>query len=264
MFSGTSDGSGPNAGLVLSGNTLYGTAVSGGSSGNGTVFALNTDGTGFTFLHSFAGFPSGEGVNPRAGLILSDNTLYGTTFIGGSGGYGTVFKLAVGDSELPVLTVPGTITVNATSLAGAVVTFSVTVLDNVDPNPTITCSPASGSTFPIRTTHVTCTATDASGNSSIAGFDVVLLGASQQTASLDSLVQTFNLSHGIETSLDTKLQLAQAAITAVNSGAFSSTCGCLNAFINEVQAQAGKKISLSEASQLITAAAQIKAVFVCP
>jgi len=37
----------------LSGNTLCGTANLGGSSGNGTVFAVNTDGSGFTNLHSF-------------------------------------------------------------------------------------------------------------------------------------------------------------------------------------------------------------------
>src|SRR6266568_5655837 len=48
-----SDGAGPNARLILSGNTLYGTANGGGSSGNGTVFALNTDGTEFTTLHAF-------------------------------------------------------------------------------------------------------------------------------------------------------------------------------------------------------------------
>lgn len=48
-----SDGASPVAGLVLSGNTLYGTAIKGGSSANGTVFAVNTDGTGFTNLHSF-------------------------------------------------------------------------------------------------------------------------------------------------------------------------------------------------------------------
>src|SRR5439155_10942965 len=47
-----SDGAGPH-GLILSGNPLYGTASEGGSSGNGTVFAVNTDGTGFTHLHSF-------------------------------------------------------------------------------------------------------------------------------------------------------------------------------------------------------------------
>ena len=48
-----SDGANPDAGLILSGNTLYGTASAGGTYGNGTVFAVNTNGTGFTNLHSF-------------------------------------------------------------------------------------------------------------------------------------------------------------------------------------------------------------------
>ena len=47
------DGAEPHAGLILSGNTLYGTAQFGGSSSRGTVFAVNTDGTGFTNLYSF-------------------------------------------------------------------------------------------------------------------------------------------------------------------------------------------------------------------
>ncbi len=51
--SSNSDGAYPYAKLLLSGNTLYGTAQNGGSSGNGVVFAVNTDGTGFTNLHSF-------------------------------------------------------------------------------------------------------------------------------------------------------------------------------------------------------------------
>src|SRR5690349_1586221 len=67
-----SDGATPFAGLIVSGNTLYGTASGGGSSGNGTVFALKTDGTGFTNLHSFTEcFNCGTiGIGPRAGLIL--------------------------------------------------------------------------------------------------------------------------------------------------------------------------------------------------
>src|SRR5438270_518090 len=77
-----SDGANPLAGLVLSGNTLYGTAQSGGSSGYGTVFAVNTDGTGFTNLHSFTARntfgANSDGANPAAGLVLSGNTLYGT------------------------------------------------------------------------------------------------------------------------------------------------------------------------------------------
>ena len=49
----------PHAGLILSGNTLYGTAYDGGTYGNGTVFAVNTNGTGFTNLHSFTGGSDG-------------------------------------------------------------------------------------------------------------------------------------------------------------------------------------------------------------
>src|SRR6266481_1072267 len=62
-FSGGNDGAYPFAGLVLSNNTLYGTASQYGSSGNGTVFKLNTDGTGFATLHSFAGSPN-DGATP--------------------------------------------------------------------------------------------------------------------------------------------------------------------------------------------------------
>jgi uncharacterized repeat protein (TIGR03803 family) len=87
-----SDGAAPYGGVILSGNTLYGTAWGGGSSGNGTVLAVNTDGTGFTTLHSFTG--SRDGANPLAGLILSGNTLYGTAWVGGSSGNGTVFSLS--------------------------------------------------------------------------------------------------------------------------------------------------------------------------
>src|SRR5258708_31096052 len=47
------DGADPVAGLILSGDTLYGTTAGGASSGNGTVFAVKTDGTGFSILHSF-------------------------------------------------------------------------------------------------------------------------------------------------------------------------------------------------------------------
>jgi uncharacterized repeat protein (TIGR03803 family) len=95
------DGASPQAGLILSGNTLYGTATGGGTSGNGTVFAVNTSGTGFTNLHSFTTlsapyYQSGtnsDGAIPQAGLILSGNTLYGTAAYGGSSGHGTVFAV---------------------------------------------------------------------------------------------------------------------------------------------------------------------------
>jgi uncharacterized repeat protein (TIGR03803 family) len=97
-FTYGNDGGNPASGLVLSGNIFYGTTASGGSSGSGTVFAVNTDGTGFTNLHSFSAASSplyinSDGVSPLAGLVLLGNTLYGTASRGGYSGHGTVFAL---------------------------------------------------------------------------------------------------------------------------------------------------------------------------
>src|SRR5205823_8914177 len=98
-----SDGAYPGE-LISSGNTLYGTtAGNGGTVGYGTVFAVNTDGTGFTNLHRFTplsapfqlGGTNSDGANPFGGLILSGNTLYGTATYGGSSGRGTVFSLSL-------------------------------------------------------------------------------------------------------------------------------------------------------------------------
>lgn len=101
-----SDGFYPEAGLLLVGNRLYGTASSGGDAGNGTVFALNTDGTGFTTLHSFSplsdpGVTPGtnsDGAVPLTGLVIFGDTLYGTTGFGGSSGSGTLFGISTNGS----------------------------------------------------------------------------------------------------------------------------------------------------------------------
>jgi uncharacterized repeat protein (TIGR03803 family) len=98
-FSGVG-GANPSAGLILSGNTLYGTTQYGGSSNVGTVFAINTDGTGFTLLHSFT---EPDGANPHAVLALGTGVLYGTTSVGGSVGYGTVFQLKTDGTEFRTL-----------------------------------------------------------------------------------------------------------------------------------------------------------------
>ena len=90
------DGAGPAAGLILSGNTLYGTTVAGGANGDGTVFSVPVTGGTPTVLASFNG---SNGKNPYGDLILSGNTLYGTTSEGGAYGGnlvgGTVFSVPV-------------------------------------------------------------------------------------------------------------------------------------------------------------------------
>ena len=88
-----SDGGGPQT-LIMSGDTLYGTALGYGLGGNGTVFKVDTDGSGFTVLHTFSyGLKNSDGAYSWDRLILSSNTLYGTGYFCGSSGNGTVFKL---------------------------------------------------------------------------------------------------------------------------------------------------------------------------
>ena len=94
-----SDGTSPSASLVFdTAGNLYGTTSAGGSSsacGCGTVFQLTpVTGGGWTekIIHSF--FET-DGYLPQAGLIIDKaGNLYGTTFFGGTYGYGTAFELS--------------------------------------------------------------------------------------------------------------------------------------------------------------------------
>jgi uncharacterized repeat protein (TIGR03803 family) len=96
-FTGLGDGGTPIGGLDRdSAGNLYSTTVSGGASGDGVVFKLDTTGAE-TVLHSFTG---ADGANPDAGVIRdAAGNLYGTTVSGGASGYGTVFKLDTGGTE---------------------------------------------------------------------------------------------------------------------------------------------------------------------
>jgi subtilisin-like proprotein convertase family protein len=93
------------------------------------------------------------------------------------------FTVTVTDSESPVLTLPANIEVNATGPAGAVVTYTASATDN-EGTATVICVPPSGATFPVGTTTVTCTATDASSNRVSGSFTVTVLSANDLLAQL--------------------------------------------------------------------------------
>jgi len=80
------------------------------------------------------------------------------------------------DSVPPVISCPPSVTSpdRLGSPQGKRVTFSVTATDDFDPAPRIECVPPSGSFFPVGTTTVTCTATDAKGNQSTCQFPVIV------------------------------------------------------------------------------------------
>src|SRR5207245_5981050 len=74
------------------------------------------------------------------------------------------FTVTVVDTTPPALTLPANITAEATGSAGATVSYSATAADIVDGSRPVTCSTVSGSTFPIGTTTVSCSAADTHGN----------------------------------------------------------------------------------------------------
>jgi streptogramin lyase len=229
-------------------------------------------------------FASGGGLSGPVGVLFgTDGRLYVSSFNNNqilrydssSGAFIDVFASGIGlinprlmvrviETTPPVLNLPASFAVNATSPAGATVNYTVTATDNSGVAPTVSCTPESGRTFAIGSTPVNCTATDAARNSATGSFTVTVNGAVAQLTSLIAVVGSFNNPWGITNSLDTKLQHAIDALNAMKGGSASSACNSLIAFINEAQAQSGKKLAVAQANLLIESANQIRAVLGCP
>jgi hypothetical protein len=87
----------------------------------------------------------------------------------------TVTYVEPPDTTPPQLSVPADVAAWTDDPGGLVVAYeAATAIDDRDPAPSVGCSPVSGSLFPLGTTTVTCTATDAAGNSASATFGVTV------------------------------------------------------------------------------------------
>jgi HYR domain/FG-GAP-like repeat/CARDB len=95
----------------------------------------------------------------------------------GSGNASTCsFNVTVlAETTPPTISCPAPIVLDACAEGGPVASFTATATDNCGAA-TVTCSQASGSSFPVGTTNVTCTATDALGNTASCGFTVTVNG----------------------------------------------------------------------------------------
>jgi hypothetical protein len=101
-------------------------------------------------------------VLPAAGTYMLRSTYEGNTYYTTSADLDTVTSNSV--NAAPTLTVPGPMTAEATSGAGAAVDFVVSAGDEEDdPDPVASCDWASGATFPLGTTTVHCSVTDSGG-----------------------------------------------------------------------------------------------------
>lgn len=94
------------------------------------------------------------------------------------------FNVTVRDTTPPTVMVPADISAEATGPAGAAVTFSASATDLVSGPITPICSPASGTTFALDTTNVTCTAMDQAGNTATGIFHVTVRDTTPPTVTV--------------------------------------------------------------------------------
>lgn len=206
--------------------------------GDGTVVAWKTDGTVIPGLEGATDVPPGLARVTR--VVAAQGASY--AFVSDA------------DTTAPVMSEMPAVTVLATAPGGAPVSYVLpTATDETDGDVPVLCEPASGTTFAIGSTDVTCEASDASGNTVTGAFAVVVCGADQQLGDLLSAVAGV----GPGDSLAAKVQ---AALAAHGQRQETRAVATLQAFVQQVQAQQGKSIATDVATRLVTDARRIQAV----
>jgi hypothetical protein len=149
--------------------------------GNQTVPAVDSSGATATFNVTATDPTTSDPLpvicSPTSGSLfqLGDTPVECSTTDSGGQPATTDFTITVKDVSAPVVTPPADVTTTTTSPAGKSVSYpSATATDNVDGSLAASCLPASGSTFPVGQTAVTCSATDTAGNTGTAGFTVTV------------------------------------------------------------------------------------------
>jgi hypothetical protein len=169
----------------------------------------------------------------------------------------------VPDADLALTDVPANMTVNATGPLGAVVTYTPPTAVDEDNPPTasVHCDHPSESTFPIATTTVTCTATDADDlNSPVsAHFSVTVKGALAQLQDLLVYVRATLRFSAIKIILGNQLR---DAINGYQNGSTGTVCSDLGSVVFLVQFDNGP-LTNTQATNILTAANRISAVIGC-
>lgn len=171
-------------------------------------------------------------------------------------------ELASTDTTPPTISGADDRIVETGSTSGAVAAYGVAATDEDPPDPIVVCSPADGVLLPLGDTFVDCTAADAAGNSAAADFTVtVVLVVDDDTFNeVATTVESFGLSHGLVSSLRHKLDNANDSF---NNGNIQGACAKLGAFVHQVDAQDGKKLTPGQAEELRQAARSIAAAIDC-
>jgi hypothetical protein len=114
----------------------------------------------------------------------------GTSMVYDSAQAKLVLFSGAGQADTWVSQIQSEIVLEATSPSGAVATYSPTATDAVDGPVPVNCTPASGSTFPLGTTKVQCSASDSNGNTGQVKFHVTVRDTTAPVLTLPSDITT--------------------------------------------------------------------------
>jgi len=169
---------------------------------------------------------SSQACLPASGTVFPlGTTMVNCTATDTYGNTGTAqFDVTVVDTTPPTVTVPATIVAEATGPSGAVVGFSVSANDIVDGAIIPICVPASGSTFPLGTTLVSCSATDAHSNTASASFNVTIVDTTPPELTLPAnlTVSALNASGAVVSFAASATDLVDGSVTVTCSPASDS------------------------------------------
>jgi hypothetical protein len=162
--------------------------------------------------------------------------------------------LSLEDKTPPDLYLPPNQVVDATSPAGAAVTYTAMAHDWRQGPVPLKTSHNSGSTFAIGTTTVACRAEDSAGNAAEESFTIHVKGAGEQIAAQFGLIQLAKPRSG-------KFKEALNAVQSrLEAGDKAGVRKQLNAFQQLVRAESGKALSVSLTNKLLANAGRIAAV----
>ena len=168
------------------------------------------------------------------------------------------------DTQDPTWSVPGDITVGTDpGVSTAGVTYTATPSDNVAVASS-SCTPNSAATFPLGTTTVNCTATDAAGNTGNASFTVTVEVDGSSIGTLDDEIAALGLPNGVTRSLRGPMNQAERLLNNGNPRNDGAVCNKLDSFLNHVQDQlADGNLTAAQAASLTAFGEAIKASLGC-
>jgi hypothetical protein len=170
--------------------------------------------------------------------------------------------VTVVDHTRPTISCPSDVSAAATSSEGATVHYDVPIATDNCAVQTNFCLPASGSTFPVGSTTVTCTATDDAGNSTNCTFDVTVKGPVELVFDLVTSIGDLPINPKLTKTLSHRVvKIGQKIVAGKNPNA----CKQLTNFIKKTASLHRKnKLTDDQANALINDSANIRQVLDCP